>query len=133
MYVAMRDPDAPKHLVRDVNMALEDNLYRWARRRPEMQFGLEGVRHLKLVLSFHLPEATMKFTGPVTLTFFINGQRFDAARYEKPGLYRYEKEAPPELLKANANNVVRIEPDPVWVSPDGLPMGFVLTEAGFQY
>ena len=133
MYVAMRDPAAPAHIVRDVSRTLEDNSYRWTYRRPELQFWVEGARRVRFAMSFALAETTMKATGPVTLSFFVNGQRFDAARYDQPGNHEYEKDVPAELLKPRAKNVVAIEPDQVWVSPDGVAMGFVLTEAGFKY
>jgi hypothetical protein len=133
MYLTMRDPAAPAHIMRDVSRTLEDNSYRWTYRRPELQFWVEGARSVKFAMSFALAEATMKSTGPVTLSFFINGQPFDKARYDQPGNHEYEKEVPAELLKPRAKNVVAIEPDQVWVSPDGVTMGFVLTEAGFKY
>jgi hypothetical protein len=133
MHIAMNHPNATAHIVRDVNRTLEDNSYRWTHRRPELQFWVEGPRRVKFTMDFALPEATMKMTGPVTLSFFINGQHFDTARYDQPGSHRYEKDAPPELLKPHAKNTVAIEPDKVWVSPDNVALGFVLTQAGFRY
>jgi hypothetical protein len=128
----MNDPNAQKHLLRDINRTLEDSLYRWTHRRPEMQFWLDGTRRIKFAMDFAFAEATMKVTGPVTLTFFINGRLFDRARYDQPGSHHYEKDVPPELLKPRAPNVVAIEADKVWVSPDKTSLGFVLTEAGFK-
>lgn len=132
MYINMNDPEADKHFVRDVG-GLEGNLYRWVFRRPEMEFWLQGARRIKFAMSFALPEVTMKVTGPVTLSILINGQPFEQPRFDEPGNHQYEKDVPPELLKARARNSVVIEPRPVWKSPDGRTLGFVLTEAGFKY
>ena len=132
MYITMNDPAAARHLVRDIG-GLEDNLYRWTSRRPELEFWLLGARRIKFAMSFALPDVTMKVTGPVTLSILINGQPFDQPRYDQPGNHQYEKDVPPELLKARARNSVVIEPRPVWKGPDGRALGFVLTEAGFRY
>jgi hypothetical protein len=83
-------------------------------------------------MDFAIPERTLRDTGPVTLTFTINGQVLDRVRCEKAGEQHYAHEVPSGMLRANAINLVGIDPDPVWVSKaDGGRLGFILSRAGF--
>src|SRR5664279_257886 len=71
-------------------------------------------------------------SGPVTLTFTINGKLLDRLRCEKSGEQHYAHDVPPGMLRAGAINMVAIDPDPVWVSKaDGGRLGFILSRAGF--
>jgi hypothetical protein len=74
----------------------------------------------------------MRETGPVTLTITVNSQLLDRLRCEQPGEQHYAHDVPPGMLRANAINLVGIDPDPVWVSKaDGGRLGFILSRAGF--
>jgi hypothetical protein len=62
----------------------------------------------------------------------VNGQLLDRLRCEQPGEQHYAHDVPPGMLRANAINLVGIDPDPVWVSKaDGGRLGFILSRAGF--
>jgi len=132
-YVAMRDPEATAHIVRDVVPALQGGAWRWTRRRPELRFRLGSTEGLKLAMRFSIVEATFRNTGPVRLAFFVNQQMIEKVQYGQPGIYQFEKPVPSELLQAHAVNHVAVEIDKVWIAPhDREQLGFILIEAGFR-
>jgi hypothetical protein len=127
----MNDPLAGAYIVRDVSATTEGGSWRWTYRRPELRFFLPDTEHLKFVMDFAFPERLFRQTGPVTLTFRINGQTLDTVRYEQGGHQRFEKPVPPSMVRIG-ENFVAIVPDRVWVSEtDGAELGFVLSQVGF--
>jgi hypothetical protein len=131
-YITMGDPSAESYFVRDISPGLEAGSWRWTFRRPELRFYLDTADHVKFQMDFSLPQATMKDTGPVTLSVFINGRLLGKFRYATEGIKHLERKVPPGYLKAKAVNYVAIEPDKVWISKeDGAALGFILSGAGF--
>ena len=61
-----------------------------------------AVAGLKFTMDFSLPERTFRETGPVTLTFTLNGKLLDRARFEQAGQLHYSHDVPPALLRKNA-------------------------------
>jgi hypothetical protein len=130
-FLSMSDPNADAYLVKDVAES-GPGTWRWVYDHPVLRFFVPEVGRLKFAMDFAIPERTLRETGPVTLTFRINGQVLDRLRCEKGGEQHYAHEVPPGMLHANAINLVGIDPDPVWVSnADGGRLGFILSRAGF--
>ena len=130
-FVSMSDPLAGTYIVRDVSATTEGGSWRWTYRRPGLRFFLPVTEHLKFTMDFAFPERLFRQTGPVTLTFRVNGQTLDTVRYEKGGHQRFEKAVPASMVRTG-ENFVEIVPDRVWVSPtDGAALGFILSAAGF--
>lgn len=130
--VHMNDPDAETHFVRDVSKTLEGGLWRWAYRRPELSFSLSSTENLRFFMDFAIAEATFKDTGPVTISFLVNGNLLDRVRYDRPGEQHFEKPVPSQWLRTDRQTVVAAEPDKVWTSKiDGAQLGFILIRAGF--
>jgi hypothetical protein len=131
-YVIMNAPNADAHLLGGVSHYLEGGAWRWVGERARLRFFLESNRNQKLSIDFSITEFTFKETGPVTLSFLINGHPFDTVRYDSPGDKRYWKDVPEALLRAGADNVVSIGSSPVWTSrEDGTRLSVVLKGAGF--
>jgi hypothetical protein len=130
--VTMNASTADANLVGDVSRSVEPGGWRWAGPRPKLRFFLETTRNLKFSLDFSIAEVTFRDTGPLTLTYSINGRFFDRVRYDKAGQQHYEKLAPESLLRAGRENLVEIEPDKVWTSKDdGAKLSILLLRAGF--
>lgn len=130
-FVAMSDPNAGAYLVQGFADASEGS-WRWAHDHPVLRFYLPDVPRVKFALDFTITEPTFRETGPVTLTFTLNGRFFDRVRCDQPGRRYYSRDAAPEFLHKNGVNVVAIDPDKVWVSKaDGGRLGFILVSAGF--
>ncbi len=126
----MSDPDAAAYLVKGFRQR-NDGAWRWALEQPVMRFYLPAFTQAKFTMAFVLPEQTFRLTGPVTLTFSINGHVLDRARYEKGGEQQYTHEVPAELLKPKDVNIVAVEPDRVAAPNPGEKLSFLLISAGF--
>src|SRR5438132_1023046 len=88
-YVSMSDPNAGAYIVQGIAGRTDDVPWRWAYEHPVLQFQVPDVGRLRFILDFSLPERTFRQTGPVTLTFSINGRWFDRARFDTPGELHY--------------------------------------------
>lgn len=130
-FFSMADANADAYLVKDVAES-GPGTWRWVYDHPVLRFIVPDVPRLKFAMDFALPERTLRDTGPVTLTFTVNGKLLDRLRCEKAGEQHYAHDVPRALLHLGALNLVAIDPDPVWVSKaDGGRLGFILSRAGF--
>jgi len=132
-FVAMNDPMAMEHILRDVNPSLEGGMWRWTGQKPTFRFFLPTTRHLSFVMDFSLHADTMKQTGPVTISYFINGRPLDKISYDKPGEQHFEKAIDPSWLLKGSVNVASAELDKVFIAEaDGAQLGLILMRAGFR-
>jgi hypothetical protein len=132
LLINMSDANAGAYFVRDIGAGLEGGRWRWTNQRPELKFFLQSINGLKLVWDFSVAEATFKETGPVTVSFYVNGQPVGRVPCPKPGDYKFEQPVRTALLRANQYNTIAAEADKLWVSPtDGVKLGFTMTRAGF--
>lgn len=129
--VEMSDPYASPHIVQDISDAIEAGTWRWTAQRPTVRVTLKQVENLKYVIDFTVPEATLKVTGPVTVSFTVNGRVLDRMRYATPGAQHFEKAVPADWVEANHDALVGAEIDKVWVAPqDKRTLGFILMRIG---
>lgn len=131
-FIAMNDPDAEAHVVRDVNARLENGLWRWTGQRPLLRFILPTTHRLKLAIDFTVPSSVLDQTGPLTVTYFINTHEIDRITYDKSGEQRYEKAVNPAWIEAGADTLVSMELSKVFVGEDGARLGLALVRAGFR-
>jgi hypothetical protein len=130
-WMSVDDPNVEAYFLKDVNAA-GNGPWRWTGKRPELKFYLEAAEGLKFAMSYGIAEATFKVTGPVELSIFVNDKLLDKVRHSNHGKQEVERPVPPAMLHRNAVNVVAIEIDKVWTSPeDGAKLGFLLAQAGF--
>jgi hypothetical protein len=130
-FVEMKDPAIKDYIVRDVAGSLEGGSWRWTFDRPELQFYLKNTANLRLEVGFAIAGATLKDTGPVTVSFFVNGKPLGSMKCAKATDYKFTKAVPVDWLKADEATVVAVEARPLWQAPDGQHLGFILTQAGF--
>jgi len=130
-FLNMANPRADAYIVRDISDKTERGGFRWAFAHPALRFLVPPMDHPKLLMDFALPEPTFRVTGPVTLTFSVNGQFLDQQRFAQVGQQHYEREVPAGFLRAGAMNLVAIDPDKVYVAEDGVKLGFPLARVGF--
>jgi hypothetical protein len=130
-FVAMSDANSSAYVVQGIADRTEMP-WRWAYEHPVLRFLAPDVGRLQFMLDFSLPERTFRQTGPVTLTFIMNGKFFDRVRFDTPGQLHYAHPVAPEFLNRHGETRVAIDPEPVWVSKaDGGKLGFIITRAGF--
>jgi hypothetical protein len=131
-FVNMDDPNAEDYIVSGIQTNVEGSGWRWTHEFPELRFVLDRTQNVKFAMDFGFPEYNFKQTGPVTLSFFVNGKLLDKVRYATFGDRHYEKPVPAAWLKTGPFTEVRIVVDPPWVAPvDKARLGFVLHRAGF--
>jgi hypothetical protein len=127
----MDDPNADAHIVADILKRTPDVPWRWARKRPEIQVPLKSVSGYKFHIALAVADDTFKETGPVTITFLVNGHALESVTYDSPGQKTFEKDVPGSYLKEMSQNRLAAEIDKVWKSPgDNLPLGFIILRMG---
>ena len=131
-HIAMNDPMITAYIVRDISDHLESGAWRWTRKRPTLRFQLDRIDHLKLRVDYTVAEYTMKTTGPVSVSFFVNEHLLDKVAIPASGEQHFEKPVPAEWLRIDGETIVAMEVDKVWTSPDdGAQLGLILSSAGF--
>ena len=128
--VAMADADAAAHFVRDIPPG-EAAAWRWTNQNPAVRVLMKTTQGLRYTLDFTVPEVTFKQTGPVALTFRVNGHVLDTVKYTAFGEYHFEKAVPPEWVDTQKEALLEASIDKVFVAPgDGAKLGFILTRIG---
>lgn len=129
----MSDRETDSYIIQDIPKGSPDP-WRWTGQRPTVRLFVEDLKDRKLVVDYSIVEATMKDTGPLKFTFFVNDQPLATVAEDKTGVKHFEKLIPPEMLKANADNVLAVEVDKVWIAPgDGAHLGFLLGAVGLTH
>ena len=130
-FMTMNAPGAEGNFIQDVR-PLEGGAWRWTGRRPTLRFVLNEVEDLKFVMDFSVAGATFDTTGPVTITFSINGKALETVSYTSFGEKHFERAVDPSWLEAGQDTIIAADISPVWVSPqDGTELGIILLQAGF--
>ena len=128
--VNMTDGDAEAHFVQDISNVAEGN-WRWARQRPTVKLKIRTNENLKFTIDFSIAEVTLKDTGPVNLSFYVNDHLLEKVPYAMPGQMHYEKPVPPEWVEPGKDVTLAAEIDKVWIAKgDGAKLGFILTRIG---
>jgi len=129
--VNMADGDAESHFVRDIQGL--NGSWRWTGKHPEVRVFLRTNQMLHCIVDLTIADATFKVTGPVTLSFFVNGHVLDKATYSASGPQHFDEPVPPEWVEPGKESVVGAEIDKPWTSPaDGVALGFILTRMGLS-
>jgi hypothetical protein len=128
--VKMADPDANDYIVRDIG--LMPGIWRWAFLHPELRFRVKHSAGLHFTAEIHIPEVTFTVTGPVVLTYSVNGRSLGFVRCDRPGTYQIDHAVPPAWLVPGDYIHVTFDADRHWVAPeDGARLSFLLSRAGF--
>ncbi len=131
-FVSMSDPAAPAHILRDIAQHVDEGGWRWTGQRPMLRFVVKKKKNMRFVMDFTLPDFVIRQTGPLTISFLVNGKLLDKVRYDTEGGKQYVKPVEPSIFTASEDVVVTAELDKVWVSPeDGSKLGIILSRAGF--
>ena len=126
----MTDVDARDHFVADIFEPLAAN-WRWTGRNPTIRLKAPPNLARAYSIEFAIPERDLRITGPVTLTFLVNGHVLDRKRYTAAGAYVFEKQIPPEWM-ATGEATLAAEIDKVLPVPNGPPFGFLIVSIGLK-
>ena len=129
-FIKMDDPMVVDYLVNDISA--ERGLRRWAFAHPELRFRVRDARNLTFSAEFAIPEVTYKVTGPVTVSYAVNGRTLGSLRCDHAGDFRLSAPVPAGLVEPDKFIRVTFEANPRWISPeDGAQLSFLLRSAGF--
>jgi hypothetical protein len=128
-YVVAGSKDASRYFVRDIR--IDAGMWRWTGAEPELEFALASKTNRTLVYEFVINEETFKHTGPVHISFFVNGKLLARETYDTPGDKKLEKLVPNEVLQVKEKTRVVARVENTWRSPDGVIFGILLKRAGF--
>jgi hypothetical protein len=84
-----------------------------------------------LAADFTLWPQAFQQTGPVELSFSVNGKLLDKVRYTLPGYKHFEKSVPADWVTANQEATIAVTIDKLYVHTDGTKYGFILSRIGF--
>ncbi|MBN9657846.1 MAG: hypothetical protein J0H49_06685 [Acidobacteria bacterium] len=122
----MSEPRANSFIHKDI---ASNGWKRWTATQPAVRCTLPHEGKWLAGFDFEVAEATLKDTGPITLTFEVNGQRAGSLRCDHAAAYRFRAPVQ-EGLRGELTLTATI--DKPWVSPgDGAQLGVLLTAAGF--
>ena len=131
MMVEMNDPDAAQHIVKDIYEPF-GSPWRWTSKQPTVKMLVDASDNIKLSSDFAIWDDGFKQTGPIELSFLVNGHLLDKVKYATPGYKHFEKAVPPAWLSADTESTISIDVDKLYVAPqDGVKFGIILTRVGF--
>ena len=131
MMVEMNDPDVAEHIVKDIYDPFGSS-WRWTAKQPTVKILVYVIDNIKLSADFAIWDEGFKQTGPLQLSFFVNGHKLDQVKYPAPGYQHYEKAVPADWLSSDTETTISVDVDKLYVSPrDGAKFGIILTRIGF--
>jgi hypothetical protein len=131
MMVDMNDPDSSQHVVKDIYDA-PGSPWRWTAGHPTVKVLVYATDNVKLSSDFAIWDEGFKQTGPIELSFVVNGRLLGKEKYTSPGYKHFEKAVPADWLSPDMESTISVDVDKLYVSPlDGVKFGFILTRIGF--
>ncbi len=131
MIIDMGDEDIAPHIVKDV-YENTGSAWRWTKAEPTLKVLVFTTDHVKFIADFSLWDEAFKQTGPLDLTFLVNGKTLDTVRYASPGAKHFEKPVPPDWLATDVESTITVKVDKLYVAPhDGAKFGIILSRIGF--
>src|SRR5271169_477109 len=104
MMVAMDSSDADLLIAKDIYSGTGIS-WRWTKKEPTVRIPLLSTENLKFNCDFALWQDSFRITGPLEISFLVNGKLLDKVRYDTPGDKHFEKPVPDKWLTGNEATV----------------------------
>ncbi|HYL77205.1 MAG TPA: hypothetical protein VEU96_23525 [Bryobacteraceae bacterium] len=130
--LAMSDPDADAHILRDVPHAGDDPDWRFTGPHPKFRLELQDVSHLVFYVRFFNHREALLARGPVTLAVDINGKQFHSERFAFEGDVEFRRPLPDGFIAKPGPVEVSLDISPPWHYPGDGTVGVLLHSIGFQ-
>jgi len=132
MMVAMDNSDADRLIVKDIYGGTGVS-WRWTKQEPTVRVPVLSAENIKFSADFALWDDAFKITGPVEISFLVNGKLLDKVRYITSGDKHFEKLVPADWLAGNAEATVAMSVDKLYIAPrDGAKFGVILARLGLK-
>jgi hypothetical protein len=121
-----------KHLLHDIDSPAAGEEWVWAFERPALVFSVSQRPGVTFRMELEIANATLPETGPVQMTFWLNGRPLAKRRYDSPGKYLLEQEVPQELLRKDGVAIIETTQDKYYLAKgDGRRLSYLFHAAGF--
>ena len=128
--VDMSDEEAETHFVQDLTSYAAPT-WRWAGQHPALRVRMRSAESLRYTIDFSVPDVMLRSTGPLTVSFLVNGRVLDRVRYDHDGAQHFEKPVPDGWVTAGQDVTLGADVDKTWTPPEGGPkFGVILTRIG---
>jgi len=131
MMVEMGEVDASLHIVKDI-YGPDDPSWRWTAQEPTIKMLVLSSQNLRFHADFGIWNDGFKTTGPLEITYLVNGRVLDKIRYATPGVKHFDEPVPDGWLGANAEALLAISVDKIYVAPNGMKLGLILLRMGLK-
>jgi hypothetical protein len=130
--LAMSDPDADAHIIRDVPPAGNDPDWRFTGLHPKFRLELVDVSHLVFYVRFFNHGEALLARGPVSFKVDINGKQFQSERFPYEGDAEYRHPLPDGFIARPGLVEISLDISPPWQYPGDGTVGVLLHSIGFQ-
>ena len=132
MMVAMDSSDADLLIDKDIYGGTGIP-WRWTKKEPTVRVPLLSTENLKFSTDFAIWNDGFKVTGPIEISFLVNGKLLDKVRYTTPGDKHFEKPVHSDWLAGKSEASVALSVDKLYTAPrDGAQFGVILTRVGLK-
>lgn len=132
MMVAMDSSDADLLIAKDIYGGTGIP-WRWTKKEPTVRVPLLSTENLKFSTDFAIWNDGFKVTGPIEISFLVNGKLLDKVRYTTPGDKHFEKPVHSDWLAGKSEASVALSVDKLYTAPrDGAQFGVILTRVGLK-
>jgi hypothetical protein len=133
MMVSMQGSDADMAIVKDIYPATDGINWRWTKQQPTVRVLVLSTTGIKYAADFSLWDDAFKITGPLEISFLVNGKLLDKVRYTTSGAKHFEKLVPADWLVDNTEATVGLAVDKLYTAPaDGAKFGVILVRVGLK-
>lgn len=133
MMVSMQGSDADSGVVKDIYPASDGIAWRWTKQQPTVRVLVLSTADIKCSADFTLWDDAFKITGPLEISFLVNGKLLDKVRYTTSGDKHFEKPVPADWLATNTEATVALAVDKLYTAPaDGAQFGVILKRLGLR-
>jgi hypothetical protein len=132
MMVSMEGSAADQSIVKDIYGG-GTAPWRWTKQNPTVRALVLATKNVKYSADFAIWDESFKVTGPLQISFFVNGRLLDRVRETTPGEKHFEKPVPDGWLTMGSEATVALSVDKIYVAPrDHAVFGVILTRMGLK-
>lgn len=131
--LTIEDPASDRFVVSGLHRGDPGSGQRWTGRQTVLRFWPTHSKGLLLTVKFIVAESTLRDTGPIVVSVWVNQRLAARHRYRDTGAFEITATALSEWVSINQPMTVTLDVDPPWISPsDGTELGVLLDEVTIQ-
>jgi hypothetical protein len=133
MMVSVENPDADAVIVKDIYGYSKGIPWRWTGQEPTVRVLVLSAENIKFSADYAIWDDGFKSTGPLEISYLVNGKLLDKVRYATPGNKHFEKLVPADWLAVNTEATVALRVDKLYIAPrDKAQFGVILSRMGLK-